>query len=290
MCNRPIESIITNGTRQRHIKYPCGHCIGCRLDKEKQWTERCEYEQKKFVKSTMLTLTYDDLHLNFTENATEPTLIKEDFNKFIDRVTQASKTKYGKEFRYKFFGTGEYGGIFRRPHYHVLFFGLDFIEDKDLFKACWKLGQTDAKPIKQGGIRYVVDYFRKEMVSGDLAIEKYDKKGIERPFISHSQGLGRGLYFENREQIKNTGQLKIGQRQFTVPAYYRSLLSDYESEQVYKQTDTLHKEKLRAQARAKKAGYESIEEYERNMKLAREMNLIEKIRRKGGIVDDREVF
>ena len=290
MCNRPIETLITNGTRSKYIKYPCGQCLGCRIDKEKMWSQRCEYEQKKFVKSAFVTITYDDLHLQFKEKAIRPSLSREEFDKYIDRITQNSKAKYGKDFKYKFFASNEYGGIFKRPHAHILFFGLDFQRDNDIFKKSWKYGMIKTMPIKPGAIRYVVDYFSKEMLTGDLAIETYDKKGLERPFISHSQGLGRGLYFENREEIRNTGQLIIGGKQIKIPSYYRSLLSDYDSEQTYKQTDTLHKEMLRMKARAKKAGYDDIKDYEKEMHLAKERNLLEKIRREGGIVDDREVF
>lgn len=290
MCNRPIETIVTNGTRQKYIKYPCGKCLGCRIDKEKQWAQRCEYEQKKYVKSAFVTITYDDLHLNFKEKAVKPTLSREEFDKFIDRVTQATKKKYGKDFRYKFFASNEYGGLFKRPHAHILFFGLDFQEDRDLIKKCWKYGNIDCKPIKRGAIKYVVDYFSKEMVTGELAIKRYDSQGLERPFISHSQGLGRGLYFENRKQIQETGQLVIGQKQFKIPPYYRSLLSNYDSEETYKQTDTLHKEELKLKARALKEGYTNVKEYQKELGLCKERNLLEKIRRQGGIVDDREVF
>lgn len=288
MCNNPIVTTISNGIRQKSIKYPCGNCIGCRIDKLRIWSTRCEYEAKK-RQNSFVTLTIDDLHLKFKENASMATLDRSELRKFFDRIRVNFKAKYGKTKPYdvKFFATGEYGGIFGRPHYHILFFGLDFKLDQDLIKKCWKWGNVKIDPLLQGGIRYVVDYFTKEHVNGELAIKMYDTKGIERPFIMHSQGIGRGLYFENRDQIKKTGKIKIGSKTFPVPAYYRSLITDYDSEQCYTQTDAQYHEKKRMLRRAKANGFEKLEEYEEFLHKNNERALLEKLRNKGAIIDDR---
>lgn len=286
MCNSPFLKTVSNGTRQKYIKIPCGQCIGCRIDKLKMWTARCEYEAKK-GQNSFVTLTIDDLHLNFKENASRATLDRSELKKFFDRVYKAYEVKYKKKPDYKYFASAEYGGIFLRPHYHVLFFGLDFKIDQDIIKASWKYGNVDFKPLLRGGIRYVVDYFTKEHVNGKLAEERYDKKGLERPFISHSQGLGRGLYFENRDQIKETGKVKIGSKTFPVPTYYRSLLTDYTDEQAYTQTDAQYHEKKRMLRRMKANGFTNLEEYEEFLHKNNERELLEKMRNKGAIIDDR---
>lgn len=290
MCNRPIETIVTNGTRQKYIKYPCGQCLGCRLDKQKQWSERCKYELKKHVKGAFVTITYDDLHLEFKEGCKRPTLSREQFDKYIDRVTQASKEKYGKDFRYKFFASNEYGGKLLRPHAHILFFGLDWATDQDVIKKTWKLGMTKILPVKISGIRYVVDYFSKEHVNGQLAIDRYDSQGLERPFISHSQGLGRGLYFEHREEILKTGKIMNGTKSILIPPYYKSLLSDYSDENTYAQTNSIQKNEKRMKQRAKNAGYDNVKEYEEDLKKGSELNLLARLRNKGAIIDDREIY
>lgn len=286
MCNNQIIKTVSNGIRQKSIKYPCGNCIGCRIDKLRMWSARCEYEAKK-GQNAFVTLTYDDLHLHFKEGASMPSLDRLELKKYFDRVYRAYENKYKKKPEYKYFSSAEYGGIFLRPHYHILFFGLDFKNDKDIIEKTWKLGQIKILPLLKGSIKYVVDYFTKEMINGEQAVKRFDTKGLERPFVSHSQGIGRGLYFENSEQIKKTGKIIIGSRTFPVPTYYRSLLTDYTDEQTYTQTEAQFHEKKRMIRRAKANGFEKLEEYEEFLHKNNERELLEKLRNKGAILDDR---
>lgn len=45
------------------IKLPCGQCIGCRLERSRQWAMRCVHEASLYEKNCFITLTYDDSHL-----------------------------------------------------------------------------------------------------------------------------------------------------------------------------------------------------------------------------------
>ncbi len=47
------------------IKLPCGQCIGCRLDRSRQWAMRCLHEAQLHDDNCFVTLTYDDDHLPF---------------------------------------------------------------------------------------------------------------------------------------------------------------------------------------------------------------------------------
>lgn len=42
------------------IKVPCGSCVGCRMEKARQWAIRMVHEAKSHETSSFLTLTFDD--------------------------------------------------------------------------------------------------------------------------------------------------------------------------------------------------------------------------------------
>lgn len=111
------------------LKLPCGQCIGCRLEKSRQWAVRCMHEKRMHEDSSFVTLTYDDFHL--PEGGT---LVKRDLQLFMKRL----RKKFGRGIR--FYACGEYGDDVLRPHYHLLLFNLDFPDKKPRAKA--KGGQT----------------------------------------------------------------------------------------------------------------------------------------------------
>lgn len=77
--------------------------------------------------SYFVTLTYDDLHVPKSyypdpetgEAHTSFTLCKRDFQLWMKRL----RKKFSDD-KIRFFACGEYGGQTKRPHYHVIVFGL----------------------------------------------------------------------------------------------------------------------------------------------------------------------
>lgn len=106
----------------------CGGCIGCRLDKARDWAIRCYHEAQMHEHNSFVTLTYNDA--NYPQHGS---LTLSHYQKFMKRLR---KHFYPQKIR--FFHSGEYGKKLDRPHYHALLFGLDF-EDK----TPWKKGKTD---------------------------------------------------------------------------------------------------------------------------------------------------
>ena len=45
------------------VKVACGQCIGCRLERSRQWAVRCMHEASMHMFNSFVTLTYDDDHL-----------------------------------------------------------------------------------------------------------------------------------------------------------------------------------------------------------------------------------
>ena len=121
-CTKPmyIEQPLT----QIMQKVPCGQCIGCRLEKAGQWATRCYHEAQLYDQNSFITLTYapkylpDDLSVN-----------KGAITRFIRRLRRKNPEK-----EIRFYGCGEYGENFGRPHYHLVLFNHDF-EDKVLLRG-----------------------------------------------------------------------------------------------------------------------------------------------------------
>lgn len=100
------------------VLIPCGQCIGCRLEKSRQWAMRCMHEASLYDENCFITLTYDEEHL-----PEDGSLRKEDFQLFMKRLR-----KHFKERDIRFYHCGEYGTQCGRPHYHALIFGFDFYD------------------------------------------------------------------------------------------------------------------------------------------------------------------
>lgn len=249
MCNNPVPfRSINSSAYNKYKKYgnvktymdslliPCGNCLGCRLDKLALWSARCNYELYK-NRSAFLTFTYDDYHLKYLDDiALYPTLVRDDLHRFLDNLRHKIKAMpvlpKGSKRDFSYFAVGEYGGHFERPHYHVLFFGLDFADFKKIFYSTWKNGYIKSLPILTGGLRYVIDYFTKENVTGKLAESLYDDTCRQRPFNLVSRGLGSELFYAHRDEIRQGKDLHIGSRVVPVPPYYRNLYGNYSDSEV----------------------------------------------------------
>lgn len=113
------------------IKIPCGQCIGCRLDRSRDWALRCVHEASLYNNNCFITLTFDEEHMNKTG-----TLVDSDFQKFMKRL----RAKYqgldmiNGKYPIRFFHVGEYGELNSRAHHHACIFNFDFL-DKELWKV-----------------------------------------------------------------------------------------------------------------------------------------------------------
>ena len=92
------------------LEVPCGQCIGCRLERTRDWAVRMMHESSLHSDNSFVTLTYDDDKLPFRGQ-----LRYRDVQLFLKRLR--------KQGGFRFFCTGEYGEVFSRPHYHLALFG-----------------------------------------------------------------------------------------------------------------------------------------------------------------------
>jgi len=113
-CGYPV--ILEKGRAVR-----CGQCVGCRIQKRKEWTNRIVLESSLYEDNTFVTLTYDEDHC--------PTSVsKGRLQKFImdlrARIQYSAKKHETEPRKIRYFGVGEYGGESLRPHYHVMLFNF----------------------------------------------------------------------------------------------------------------------------------------------------------------------
>lgn len=147
------------------IPIPCGHCVGCRLERARQWKERICLEAEGYPAGSVLfaTLTYDEEHLPLTEYG-EPVLRKEDFQRWIKNIREHVGPR-------RYFACGEYGEHGRRPHFHAILFGglpdlypvgVNKYESKTCDLA-WSLqGFTEIQVAEPGSFAYVAGYVEKK--------------------------------------------------------------------------------------------------------------------------------
>ncbi len=105
-----------DGYSDYKVLVPCGRCVGCRLDRSRDWAVRLMHESSLYDSNLFVTLTYDNAHLPL-----DGSLNKKHFQDFMKRLR-----KEFSDVKIRYFHCGEYGGKYGRPHYHAILFNLDF--------------------------------------------------------------------------------------------------------------------------------------------------------------------
>lgn len=203
------------------VQIPCGRCIGCRLERSRQWAVRLMHENTLHEQSCFLTLTYDDAHL-----PGDGSLHKDHFQKFMKRLRKylhdlnvkisRFNEKEGKSLplvneRIRFFACGEYGEKTNRPHYHALIYGFD-PKDKQFYKSTpsgnlwisstldriWGNGFVVCGSVSFDSAAYVARYIMKKQY-GEQSAKHYigpktseDGSLLEREFLLMSRRPGIG--------------------------------------------------------------------------------------------------
>lgn len=179
--NAPMVSIDGHTFLTERIPIPCGHCIGCRMTKAKNWAVRLALEAKSYPNRTwFVTLTYEDHQI-----PKDLTLVKDHFRSFMKNMRGHLKSDH-KDFRY--FMCFEYGETTLRPHMHVILFGdLELGEQlapnvwhSPQIVAAWPYGLHEVSHADYGAFHYVAGYVLKKQEM----IDKYQFK--QPPFIRMS--------------------------------------------------------------------------------------------------------
>lgn len=166
---------VERGDVRRSIELPCGQCIGCRLERSRQWAVRCVHESKMHEFNCFITLTYNDEHL-----PSDYSLNYKHYQDFMKRLRKHVKKPIS------FYMCGEYGEDFSRPHYHAAIFGHTFA-DRELvgvsdagsnvfrcptLEKLWGKGFAYVGELTFESSAYIARYIMKK-ITGDLADEHY---------------------------------------------------------------------------------------------------------------------
>jgi hypothetical protein len=108
-----------------NLSIPCGRCMGCRLERSRQWAVRCVHESKCFDDNCFLTLTYAP---EFVPK--DGSLVRKHVQDFLKRL----RFKFS-DIKIRVFYCGEYGDKLSRPHYHLCLFNFDFKDRERLYKV-----------------------------------------------------------------------------------------------------------------------------------------------------------
>ena len=199
---------------------PCGRCMGCRIDNAREYTVRMCLEAQMYPPDHCwdITLTYDDEHVPMNTVSVECdsdtgevlssegvlTLCYRDVKLFLMRL----RKKLGESFRYSY--VGEYGDDTRRPHYHLIIFGIsqDVIDPRffkqsrsgfpiyisEFLASCWSNGFVSVQRVEYGSLAYVAGYVTKKMIGKDSqsGLTWYEANGLEpeRRLSSNRPGIG----------------------------------------------------------------------------------------------------
>lgn len=158
------------------LKVPCGQCVGCRLERSRQWAVRCVHEAQLHSKNCYITLTYAPEHL-----PADGSLQLVHYQQFMKRLRHHFPQKL------RFFHCGEYGEKTFRPHYHAILFNCDFDDKKcwmvrngyryyisDLLSRVWGHGHAVLGACTFESAAYVARYVMKK-VTGAPAVYHYTR-------------------------------------------------------------------------------------------------------------------
>jgi len=228
------------------INVSCGNCIGCRLERSRQWAVRCVHEASLYQNNCFITLTYNDEHLPWyigEDDLTNPgTLQMHDFQNFMKRL----RKKYGSGIR--FYHCGEYGTVEQRPHYHALIFNHDFT-DKELWtirgdnrlytskelNSLWtdnngeSMGFASIGDVTFASAAYVARYILKKQ-NGREAASYYDGRKPEYTTMSRRPGIGADWFKKYKDDVYPDGFVVINGRKITPPKFYERKLIDIDPE------------------------------------------------------------
>lgn len=226
------------------FELPCGNCIGCRVDRSKDWAARCMHEVQMHPNNCFITLTFADEHLppDYSVNVRTWQLFMKRLRKhFTGRKIRA-------------FACGEYGDENLRPHYHALLFNHDF-NDQVLFKQerdnpiftsdtltkIWGFGHCTVGRATYQTAAYVARYVLKK-IGGEQADDHYTRPHfvtgklcrVEPEFITSSTrpGIGGTWFDKFKSDAFPSDFIIVDGKKHKPPRFYLKKLKEEEQRKI----------------------------------------------------------
>lgn len=208
-----------------HLMIPCGRCMGCRLERSRQWAVRIMHEASLYADNCFVTLTFDDEHL--AKMCPGGTLVRKHCQDFLKRL----RRRFDSPIRTYY--CGEYGDLLQRPHYHFCLFNCDFGDKKlhsvrngfnyyvsELLSELWPFGHSLVTDLTFESAAYVARYCTKK-VTGDEAADHYKGRLPEFGQASLKPGIGSGwLDRFGRSDVWSYDEVVVRGAKCKPPRYY----------------------------------------------------------------------
>lgn len=243
------DTTVTRGM----ITIPCGRCENCLKRKVSAWSFRLMQEDKYSDSSYFLTLTYGINTVPLSKNRFME-VRKRDLQLFFKRLRKAHEGFGDTSKPIKYYAVGEYGGKFKRPHYHIILFNArleclinpklaayakrGLIElDGTVPMDCkpWQHGHCTIGTVSGASVGYTMKYVAKPAFR---PMHKNDDRMPE--FSLSSQNLGLGYLTEkmkswHRKDITGR-QYVVGEdgKKYSMPRYYRVKLLTLQEKEMLK--------------------------------------------------------
>lgn len=190
------------------MDFKCGVCAHCRSYRRHVWTGRLLLElascTEKRLGASFITLTYDEEH-NPAGNL-NPT----DTSKFLKRL----RAYTGDTWPIRYYLVGEYGERTKRPHYHLIVYGLDLMQAESIVQKCWKYGQIHVGEVNEATCSYIAGYVQKGWTN--RKDQRLEGKHPEFSRMSLRPGLGHGLV----EKVKTAFETAPGKACLSDVTFY----------------------------------------------------------------------
>lgn len=201
------------------VETPCGKCLGCQLDKAKEWATRIYLESKNHLIYYFTTLTYNEKHYHKNRN------YKRDLQLFLKRLRKTTNQKI------RYFAQFEHGEKTKRGHYHIILFFDEEPKDNyrfvkknanniyyssELIQKSWQLGNDITVISKEPteAINYVSRY----------CVKKTGEDGFH--LQSRNPGIGENGITDLEDKNYILVHMKKQTQKRGIPKYLKTKLSD----------------------------------------------------------------
>lgn len=258
-CYHPLSAlrtedgriVMSGSSRMATLQLPCGQCVGCRLERSKQWAIRCMHEASLYPENSYITLTYSPQYL-----PEHSTLVYKHYQDFMKRLRKHFKSNKSNPVR--FYMCGEYGDLNARPHYHAILFNVGFTDLKywqttpagfKLYTSAtlsklWPFGHSSVGAVSFESAAYVARYVMKKQTGKDAHVSYAvidhetgevltDSQGNiisrvpEFNKMSNRPGIGFGWLFKYVSDVYPRDSVLMRNRLLKVPRYYDKIFKDH---------------------------------------------------------------
>lgn len=202
------------------------------------------HEARCHLQNCMITLTYAPKYLPYGGSLRAAHL--RDFWKRL-RKRFSHVDEFGNHWflPIRYFGCGEYGAAFSRPHYHALLFGLDFPDKvlcadrkgvrsytSSILDELWGMGRCEVGTVTFASASYVAGYVTKK-VTGPASDRHYRRLDVDTGdllpvapefcVMSRRPGIGANWFKRFGNEVFPSDKVILRREGFKPPRYYEKL-------------------------------------------------------------------